>query len=88
MWHPIETAPIKAREPSAPVLLYCPGVTSWNRYQNASPVLVGAWTGTAWESDVGDVDQGYESTGAYFEREALRPTHWMPLPKPPADLSK
>jgi len=36
-----------------------------------------------WYGDIGDVDQGYESTGAYFQYEPLRPTHWMPLPGPP-----
>lgn len=82
-WQPIETAPIKFKESGPPMLLYCPGVTSWNRYDDASPILVGAWDGHTWYSDIGDVDQGYESTGAYFDREPLRPTHWMPLPPPP-----
>jgi hypothetical protein len=82
-WQPIETAPIEANKPADPMLLFCPGVTSWNRYDNASAILVGAWGGRYWYSDIGDVDQGYESTGAYFEREPLCPTHWMPLPAPP-----
>ncbi len=82
-WQTIETAPIKTGKLSGPFLLYCPGVTSWNRYEDASGILVGVWNGSAWESDIGDVDQGYESTGAYFVREQLRPTHWMPLPPPP-----
>lgn len=84
MWKPIETAPISAGSQAAPMLLFCPGVTSWNRYSDASDILVGAWDGSAWYSDIGDVDQGYESTGAYFVREPLQPTHWMPLPDPPA----
>lgn len=83
VWQPIETAPISRDVTSEPMLLYCPGITSWNRYVNASDILVGIWNGYTWESDVGDVDQGYESTGAYFERELLQPTHWMPLPEPP-----
>jgi hypothetical protein len=82
-WQPIETAPIKAGESARAMLLYCPGVNSWNRYEDASDILVGAWDGRNWFSDIGDVDQGYESTGAYFEREPLHPTHWMPLPSPP-----
>ena len=91
-WQPIETAPL-----DVPVLLYCPGVNSWNRKQGMPDIVVGMWewhflmTGYGgeppqrghWFSDIGDVDQGYESTGAYFEHEALRPTHWQPLPEPP-----
>jgi hypothetical protein len=45
-------------------------------------VRADALTGS-WYGDIGDVDQGYESTGAYFEHEKLRPTHWMPLPAAP-----
>jgi hypothetical protein len=48
-------------------------------------ILVGMWTAGAWYSDIGDVDQGYESTGAYFEHEILAPTHWQPLPEEPAE---
>lgn len=82
-WQPIETAPIKSRQISEPMILFCPGITSWNRHHMMPPIVVGIWTGGNWESDVGDVDQGYESTGAYFVREVLRPTHWMPLPESP-----
>lgn len=78
VWQPIETAPLDG----TPLLLYVPGVTSWNRESGMPDIVVGLWHG-AWYSDIGDVDQGYESTGAYFEREMLRPTHWMPLPEPP-----
>jgi hypothetical protein len=73
------------------MLLYVPGVTSWNRPTGIADFIVGLWeTGYfnkedgAWVGDLGDVDQGYESTGAYFVRETLSPTHWMPLPAPPA----
>lgn len=82
-WQPIETAQIEKGKQGEPMLLFCPGVTSWNRYEGASDILVGAWVGNGWQSDIGDVDQGYESTGAYFEREWLSPTHWMPLPAEP-----
>jgi len=86
-WQPIETAPLN----DEPVLLYCPGVKSWNRKDGMPDIVVGVWEwGWAgrdgrWYSDIGDVDQGYESTGAYFVHEELSPTHWMPLPEPPKD---
>lgn len=94
-WKPIEEAPTDG----TPVLLYVPGIISWNRKDGMPDIVVGIWASLGfgrtsfdngrtwhthgWFSDVGDVDQGYESTGAYFEHEMLRPTHWMPLPSPP-----
>lgn len=83
-WRPIETAPLDGTA----VLLYCPGLRSWNRVEGMPDVVVGLWYlggigQPFWCSDVGDVDQGYESTGAYFEHEHLAPTHWMPLPDLP-----
>jgi hypothetical protein len=80
-WKPIETAPLNG----TPLLLYAPGVTSWNRAAGMPDIVVGVWVGNGWHSDIGDVSQGYESTGAYFEHEWLRPTHWMALPAPPTD---
>ena len=80
-WRPIETAPLDGD----PLLLYCPGVRSWNRKFGMPDIMVGMWDGRFWYSDIGDVDQGYESTGAYFEHEELSPTHWMPLPLLPPD---
>lgn len=76
-WQPIETAPFD----SVPVLLFCPGMNSWNRKRGMPDIVVGLWErhngqisiggepfqDGHWYSDVGDVDQGYESTGAYFE---------------------
>ena len=86
-WQPIETAPLDG----TPLLLFCPGVTSWNRKGGMPDIVVGLWewetcrsqrTGH-WYSDIGDVDQGYESSGAYFVYEELSPTHWAILPNPP-----
>jgi hypothetical protein len=83
MWRPIETAPLDG----TPLLLFCPGMNSWNRLSGMPDIIVGLWTSgpfeTGWYGDIGDVDQGYESTGAYFERTQLSPTHWMPLPDDP-----
>lgn len=85
-WQAIETAPIEVNKHSEPMLIFCPGITSWNRYDGASPILVGRWTGFNWESDVGDVQEPfYDSEGTYFQREKLRPTHWMPLPREPGE---
>jgi len=83
-WQPIETAPLDGTS----VLLYVPGVNSWNRHEKAVDIVVGLfdssdWSSRGWVSDIGDVDQGYESTGAYFVREVLSQTHWQPLPEPP-----
>ena len=82
-WRPIETAP----RDGTPVLLYIPGENSWNRLDGTPDMVVGIWTNfsmeTGWFSDCGDVDQGYESTGAYFVHDTHNPTHWMPLPSPP-----
>ena len=93
-WQPIETAPLDGTA----LLLHVSGVRSWNRKEGMPDIVVGlyaplwaktswdsgrTWHTGAWYSDLGDVDQGYESTGAYFEHEPLNPTHWMPLPAPP-----
>lgn len=85
-WRPIEIAKLDGK----PVLLFCPGVNDWNRPDGIGEMVVGLWESDSysqgkgqWVSDIGDVDLGYESTGAYFERAALQPTHWQPLPEPP-----
>lgn len=91
-WQPIETA-LEDPEVAAgkPVLLWVPGLNSWHRIEGMPDMVVGMWcgedrraiTGIGWFSDIGTVDQGYESTGAYFEHECLRPTKWQHLPDPP-----
>lgn len=82
-WRPIETAPTDG----TPLLLFCPGINSWNRPRGAPDIVVGLWTKElftfGWYSDVGDIEHGYESTGEYFVHERLRPTHWRLLPTPP-----
>lgn len=84
-WRPIETAPTDG----TPLLLFCPGMTAWLRLEGLPDIVVGlwdtdiGWNPGGWYSDVGDVDQGSDSFGAYFQHERLSPTHWMPLPKPP-----
>lgn len=80
-WQPVESAPLK---PGFCALLYVPGINDWQRPRELPYMLVGAWTGTCWVSDVAEMDPGYESTGAYIEHPAIFPTHWMPLPAPPA----
>jgi hypothetical protein len=71
-WQPIASAPTDG----TPVLLYAPGMTSWNRKTGMPDIVVGKAEpfnrGIAWFCDVGDVDQGYESTGAYFGAFVIR----------------
>ena len=76
-WQPIETAP----KDGDPVLLYKPDERRSGEYVLAG--YWGEWPGKAdgwiavggqplgWHSSVVDAPQGY-------------PTHWMPLPQPPA----
>lgn len=84
-WQPIETAP----RDGTPLLLYVPGCNSWNRKRGMPDIMTGIWDDgysqmdAGWYGDLGDIDHGYESTGACFEHIRLSPTHWMPLPKPP-----
>ena len=82
-WQPIETAPTDG----SAVILYCPGMCHWHRLDGMPDIVTGIFCKDrfppAWYSDYGDIDHGYESTGAYFEHEPLSPTHWAPLPAPP-----
>lgn len=89
MWLPIETFEARPGVAAKPVLLFCPEMTTWARYENASSIVVGAWDGEIWESDVGEIEAGYEGEVCdRFVREALAPTHWMPLPATPPALPR
>jgi len=80
-WQPIDTAPTDG----TPVLLFSPGITSW-RITGLPDVVVGMFTDQngvrAWYSDAGEIEY-YDWEGEGLKYEALRPTHWMPLPDPP-----
>lgn len=81
-WQPIETAPIQQ---GFAALLYVPGLNDWQRPSVLPRIVVGAWDGY-WVSDYAEMD-GYESTGDYITHPPISPTHWMPLPEPPAHIS-
>ena len=76
-WQPMQSAPCDG----TPVLLFVPFLNSLARMDGMPSLVVGLFDGEHWRSDVGDVEQGISR--AYFVHEALRPTHWMPLPTPP-----
>jgi Protein of unknown function (DUF551) len=86
-WMPIDTAPTDG----TPVLLYCQDIKgSWKRNKRMPKnVVIGLCDAEdyrdnpIWLGDVGEVDDGYESTGTCFEYEQLYPSHWMPLPEEP-----
>lgn len=70
-WQPIETAP----KDGSPVLVYAvEGCTQWKFY---TPLWICRW------------EEGHED-GEWIEAggelyTTCKPTHWMPLPKPPKD---
>ena len=78
-WQPIETAPLDGTA----LLLFIPGQNDWSRPHGIPDMAVGLWAGRSWISDITEME-GYESTGTYIIHPALAPTHWMPLPEPPA----
>lgn len=78
-WQPIETAPV---DEGFAALLFVPGINDWQRPSALPYMVVGAWEGGQWVSDMAEIE-GYESTGDYIVHPAVYPTHWMPLPAPP-----
>lgn len=84
-WRPIETAPVAH---GFKALVFVPGLNNWQRPSILPNMLVAAFDdnyigGGVWVSDVADIE-GYESTGDYIVHNPVHPTHWMPLPEPPA----
>ncbi len=83
MWQPIESAP---RDGTDILLVKADAVVP--------RITVGCWDAsfhTEWDEEAEDTvyrgawtDYGVESWG-YEEYQELHPTHWMPLPAPPAD---
>lgn len=71
-WHPIETAP--KTDPSTmvavPILGYCPDEPTTDKIR----VI---W----WEPKLGGAGMWYDDRDI---RDIVKPTHWMPLPAPPA----
>lgn len=74
-WRPIETAP----SDGTAVLLYVPP----DEFGEVDPICVGYWERPDYNSKEEWVygPNGYEH---YFRSYAGKPTHWMPLPKPPS----
>jgi hypothetical protein len=67
-WQPIETAP-----ENIAVLVY----VNWDRYGIYRAILVNMGTGRHWHSSAW-------ACGRDFPPGYPQPTHWMPLPDPPA----
>jgi|HubBroStandDraft_1064217.scaffolds.fasta_scaffold02120_12 hypothetical protein len=93
-WQPIETAP-KDR----PILVYCPESVKISETTYCWPeetrmnVVVAHWHApdrqtddeAGWYAPWTDFDGGvWDDPCATFESVLLEPTHWMPLPDPPA----
>jgi hypothetical protein len=72
-WQPIETAPKDGRQ----VLLFSPG--------SIPEVVVGKWE--TYEGDPGEAWWAYAETALsdLFGEVDPEPSHWMPLPPPPAN---
>jgi hypothetical protein len=67
-WQPIETAP----KDGTAILAYYPDKAGFTARQDVVPVFWSGWGGGVWENST--------SGGKPFQQ----PTHWMPLPGPPA----
>lgn len=85
-WQPIETAP---RDGTC-VLLFVPGEQSQGQWDEElydgcggepeAPILVGFW-----DKDHGRPGPWWQL--AHYSAYCFKPTHWMPLPEPPASQS-
>ena len=72
-WQPIETAP----KDGTPILLYC---EEWNfdwHGDDKKPIIAVCRSGRGGAFFIDNT--------VYYETQALRPTHWMPLPPPPKE---
>ena len=80
-WQPIETAPKDGTEIIG---------AAWYKYGDFSAHIEGPWTiafyGGKWQSswDGSEVVNYMSDFGTDYKEPELEPTHWMPLPNPPA----
>ena len=79
-WQPIETAPTVR---GSVALLYCPNFPWEERVYDMGNIVVGVCILGQWLSDYSTI-QRHEHTGTYQCHVSVDPTHWMPLPAPPA----
>lgn len=91
-WRPIETAPKDGR---LVLLAINPPLNSNNILgwwqEDVLPVVMGRWNDDTWAVDMSKWDSVFMEEGAADSEGRsfalclrVRPTHWMPLPPPPA----
>ena len=79
-WQPIESAPRDGEW-----IMLGGGKIVYGWYAEQPPLVVGQWTTDAGGGDEGRWQFAWYDGGYYGEYEA--PTHWMPLPEPPAIIA-